>query len=542
MKIKLTLFFIIVIAIFLRFYQLGNNPPFLNWDEAAWGYNAYAIGIDGKDEFGRFLPHDYLESFGDFKPPVYAYLAVIPVKLFGLNAFATRFPSALFGVMTVLVTYFLVKRLFPTSRNKQWYALASSGILAISPWHIMLSRAAFEANIVTFFIVTGVWLFLAAVEEKPWYLPLSAASFVASLYTFNTGRIVAPLLVIMLSLFFWKKLLRMKLQVVLAVLLGIVFILPTLKFLLSPQAQLRFQEVNIFSDLAVIKQINQEVINDNNTTFSKIIHNRRFVFGVDFLKHYFDNLGPGFLFFNGDPNPKFSIQDVGQMYLWDLPFFCIGILFLIRKKEGYWWIISAWLLLAIIPAATARETPHALRTEVALPTLQIFVAFGIVTTFLFLKEKIQNKRIVYSCAIVSSLFLFWNVLYFQHSYYTYYKDTYSGDWNYTYKDSIAYVTKEQSHYTKIVVADVLGRPYIYYLFYMHISPSEFRSSANIERDVFGFVHINSFGKYIFTTHPSQIQGKNYLYIDSPGNAPKGVHVLHRFANLDGNVILEAYTL
>ena len=68
---------IIIVAAFLRFYQLGSNPPSLTWDEAAWGYNAYSIGIDGKDEFGRFLPHDYLESFGDFKPPMYAYLDVI---------------------------------------------------------------------------------------------------------------------------------------------------------------------------------------------------------------------------------------------------------------------------------------------------------------------------------------------------------------------------------------------------------------------------------------------------------------------------------
>ena len=97
---------IIFLAFFLRFYQLGNNPPSLTWDEAAWGYNAYSIGIDGRDEFGRFLPLDYLESFGDFKPPVYAYLDVLPVKIFGLNEFAVRFPSALFGVLTVIATYF----------------------------------------------------------------------------------------------------------------------------------------------------------------------------------------------------------------------------------------------------------------------------------------------------------------------------------------------------------------------------------------------------------------------------------------------------
>src|ERR1035437_2985731 len=141
---KILLLLIVSLAGLLRFYQLGVNPPSLTWDETAWGYNAYSLGIDGKDELGRFLPHDYLESFGDFKPQMYAYLDVIPVKLLSLNEFSTRFPSALFGVLTVLLTYFLVQRIFWNSKDKKKYALMSAFILAISPWHIMLSRAAFE--------------------------------------------------------------------------------------------------------------------------------------------------------------------------------------------------------------------------------------------------------------------------------------------------------------------------------------------------------------------------------------------------------------
>src|SRR3989344_2404648 len=109
---KLLLFSITILAAILRFYQLGSNPPSLTWDEVAWGYNAYSLSVDAKDEFGKFLPITYLESFGDFKPPAYAYLTVIPVMFFGLSEFAVRFPSALFGTLTVLLTYFLVIRIY----------------------------------------------------------------------------------------------------------------------------------------------------------------------------------------------------------------------------------------------------------------------------------------------------------------------------------------------------------------------------------------------------------------------------------------------
>ena len=184
---------------------MESNPPSLTWDEAAWGYNAYSLGIDGKDEFGKFLPYTYLESFGDYKPPMYAYLDVIPVKVLGLNEFATRFPSALFGTLAVLVTYFLVKRIFWKSDKNQKYALFASFFLAISPWHILLSRAAFEANVASFFIIFGVWAFLAGVQEKKWYLILSAVSFALSFYTFNTARVVSPILVVLLAIMFLEK-------------------------------------------------------------------------------------------------------------------------------------------------------------------------------------------------------------------------------------------------------------------------------------------------------------------------------------------------
>lgn len=542
MRTKILLFLIIIIAALLRFWQLGSNPPFLNWDETAWGYNAYSIGIDGKDEFGRFLPHDYLESFGDYKPPVYAYAAVLPVKIFGLNAFAIRFPSAFFGVLTVLITYFLVKRIFPDSKYKEWYALVSAFILAISPWHIMLSRAAFEANVATFFVVSGVWLFLCAVQNKSWYLIMSAISFVFSLYTFNTPRVVSPFLVISLSIIFWRQLIKIKKQVIVAFIVGVLLLLPTVHFLLSPQAKLRFEEVNIFSDSAPIEKSNQYVQNDKNSEISKVIHNRRIVFSVLFFKHYFDNLSPSFLFITGDPNPKFSIQDVGQMYLWDLPFFVIGILFLFKKREGKWWLVPLWILLGIIPAATARETPHALRTEITLPMFQIFVAYGIVTIFVWVQEVIKNKTLQKTLVGIVCVLLFINIAYFIHSYSTYYPYKFSGDWNYAYKDSIQYVAQVQSQYNTVAISDTLGRPYIYYLFYLHIDPNYFRSTANIQRDVFGFVHVNSFGKYVFRSGPSAIKGNNILYIDDAHDTPKNAHVLKIFDNLDGNPILAAYTL
>ncbi len=537
-KIYLLLFAIILLAGFLRLYSLGFNPPSLDWDEAAWGYNAYSLGLDGKDEFGRFLPITYLESFGDYKPPLYAYLDIVPVKVLGLNEFATRFPSALIGTLAVLLTFFLVKRLFWKSKNANAYALTASFFLAISPWHILLSRAAFEANVASFLIMFGVWAFLAGVQDKKWYLILSAIAFALSFYTFNTARVVSPILVLLLAICFRKKLWEIKKVAFFAVLVGFLIFLPTAKFLLSPQAGTRFQEVNIFSDPDIVKTSNQEIANDSNAVWSKVIHNRRFLYGLDYLQHFFDNLNPSFLFISGDNNPKFSTQNVGQMYIWDIPFFVCGILLLLKKKEKNWWLIPLWLLIGIIPAATAKETPHALRIESSLPTFQILAAYG----FVQLADAIKKyKKAIVGCLL---FLLFLNFTYFCHDYFTNYISQYSGEWQYGYKQSIDYVKSVEKNYDFVQITTYFGRPYIYYLFYTKTNPGYFRETANVTRDVFGFVSVNGFGKYLFPQNYNYNLSatKKVLYLNTSDSVPKGAKILQRFYLLNGKEIMDAYTI
>src|SRR3989344_8228068 len=109
---KVFLIAIILVASVLRLYKLGSIPPSLYWDEASLGYNAYSILISARDEHGKFLPLINFAAFGDYKPPGYIYATVPVVAIFGLSDFAIRFPSAFFGILTVLLTYFLTKKLF----------------------------------------------------------------------------------------------------------------------------------------------------------------------------------------------------------------------------------------------------------------------------------------------------------------------------------------------------------------------------------------------------------------------------------------------
>jgi len=531
-KKKYAVVLIFLIAFILRFYQLGVNPPSLAWDEAALGYNAYSIGQTLRSEFGRFLPINFFASFGDYKPPLYIYAAVLPIKIFGLNEFAVRFPSAFFGTLTVLLTYLLVKELFPKLKNT-WLPEIAALFLAISPWHTQLSRAAWEANLASFFVVLGAWLFLLSLRKQKWLLVLSAVSFVATFYAFNSTRVFSPLLV--LGFFIWqrKKLWQMKKEVVIAGLVAVLLTAPLVPHLLSPEGRLRFREVNIFTNLDVIRTTNRWMAADNNAPWSRIIHNRRVHFTLLFLEHYFHHFEFKFLFLSGDGNPKFSLQEVGQLYLFDLPFLLAGIYFLIKRKEKAAFPIFWWLLVAPLPAATARETPHALRILDSLPTWQIITAYGF---YVFLENVRAKKSFIKNCLLFSVFcFLSLNIFYYLHNYYAHYPTEFSSEWQYGYRETVKAVSEIEKNYDQVIVTSHYGRPYIYFLFYQQYPPEKFWQYQNqVVKEPEGFIKVTGFNKHEFRYldwEKDQAKERT-LFVVVPYEVPEDGNIIRIIRRLD----------
>src|SRR3989304_8560257 len=104
---KIILIVCIFLSIFFNFYKQNDVPGCLNADEAAFGYNAYSILKTGRDEFGAFLPLR-LQSFNDFKLPLYSYLSIPFIAFGGLDIFSTRLLNKLIGILFVPLVYLVV--------------------------------------------------------------------------------------------------------------------------------------------------------------------------------------------------------------------------------------------------------------------------------------------------------------------------------------------------------------------------------------------------------------------------------------------------
>src|SRR3989344_2585584 len=166
MKKKTVVFLsIFIIAGFLRVWNLNSVPPSPSLDEVSIGWNAYSISKTGADEYGEKFPL-LLRAYDDWRPALYVYLVIPFLKVFGLSTFAVRFPSIVLSLLSVATTYFLIKLLFAKTNDKkntlvEPLALLTMFLLAISPWHIYLSRLGHEVNAgLAFFLFALTFFFM----------------------------------------------------------------------------------------------------------------------------------------------------------------------------------------------------------------------------------------------------------------------------------------------------------------------------------------------------------------------------------------------
>lgn len=515
---------IVITGTFLRLYQLGVNPPSLSWDEASLGYNAYSILKTGSDEYGTFLPIS-IRSFDDYKPALYTYLTIPFINIFGLNEFAVRIPSALIGTLSIAVIYFLVKELLQKwdKKYQEPIALVAAFFLAISPWHLQFSRAAFEGNIGLFFFVAGLWLFLKGLKNSKLFL-ISILFFILSLYSYHSFRLLTPLLLGFLAVVFWKDLVKKRIIYFATLIVFILLATPVyINFLTANESGSRLSMVTIFSDPNLIESsiAKIELAKNNNDPIGILLGNRRLVFGLAVVKGYLDHFNPDFLFLHGDGGVQHHAVDMGMLYLWDLPFILLGIYVLLNRRSRYIAVIFILFLFAPLPAAITTGTPHPVRAIAMVPGFHIFAAVGVV---FFIEILLKSKYRFYRSVLLVVVFftLTFNIMYYFYQYYVRTPIIYGYFWQYGYKQIVKYAKEHEGRFDKILITYKYDQPYIYYLFYSKIDPSWYQKNWDYNKNgqVDRFKRI--IGKYEFRNidWSKDKNIPNALIIASPDEVPQ----------------------
>lgn len=546
-KSTLLLLLILFFATILRFWEIGAVPSSPDWDEVSLGYNSYSLLQTGRDEYGKLLPFIF-RSFEDYKPPLYAYLAIPSIAAFGVSTIAIRLPAVLFGILAVFGIYLLVLHLF----KRKDLALVSAGLLAISPWHLQLSRVAFESSVALTFVIFAAYFFLQGMK-KPWFLSLSVALFSLNIYLYQSQKVFSPLLLIALVIIYRKELFTLPQKyIVTPILIGAIIALPIVGYtLLRQQALSRATSTSIFSHQLQPEhnsEIRLELDKENNDSIGYLFDNKAIAYSKEILNGYLSHFDLNWLFIRGDIE-RHHAPGMGLLYLWGLPFILIGLyqLFFYHKQRKEKLVVFSWLLLAPIPASITVDAPHAVRTLQLLVPLEILAGFGLVTAYGVVtsaSHQVFKSKVVKIVIFLTFIFIaLFNFIYYLNQYFVQQNYFYATHWQYGYDQTVFAVQKLEGNYDKIVVSNqrYLDQSYMFFLFYTKYSPQKYQA----ENKLYGITApYKVMGKYEFRPIDwSKDSGlEKTLFVGNADDFPKSIKPISTIISPDGKEVIKIVSI
>ncbi len=183
-------FTVALVAAILFIPFLGNVHLF-DWDEINFAESAREMIASGnyfsvQINFNRFTE----------KPPLFFWMQVMSMKLFGINEFSARFPNAICGIITLVVLFRIGKQIFNEYFARIWvmvylgtfvtFLYFKSGI--IDPWfnlfiflaiyHFYSLTTMLQVNRMKHLVLTGVFLGLAVLTKGPVAILIALLTYV----------------------------------------------------------------------------------------------------------------------------------------------------------------------------------------------------------------------------------------------------------------------------------------------------------------------------------------------------------------------------
>ena len=464
--------FILVFAAFLRIYKLGSVPSSVTNDELIFIYNGYSIFKTGKDLVGNFLP--WITNIAVPFTPVYSYIVAPFVGIFGLNAFWGRFPNVLLGLGHLVLVYLIFNKIF---RNQK-LSLLTLFVLAVSPWHLQLTRSAYDVISATFFYLFTILLFLEAfaqTDQKRKYLLYSLCSLplFLALYSYRATNLIYFPVIFSLLVFafgqFKKKIKELGYFVLISVMIF------SLALVINKQHGTDYTKEafnGLSSALNMVeahKIVDHEIANAQAPLIVSRIFNNKLTYALRiFRENYLGAFSIEYLFTKGEAQPIYNLWWRGVLYLIELPLILLGIFYLLQlNKKGFVFIVLS-LILAPLPSGIAGPT-YVSRAFYMIFFTSVLTAGGILQITHWLKKNQLKYPILAMIFLLYSL----HIASYLYQYYARYAIYGAEAWFRSTKEVSQYVAQQKEQ--KIIYANSTFFEVVNYAFYKQIKPERIQN-------------------------------------------------------------------
>lgn len=548
---------IFILGLSIRLIGLGTVPDGFTPDEASQGYSAYSLLKTGHDEWGASWPLLSFKSFLDYKSPLQTYLMIPSIAVFGLNQFAVRLPSAIFGSLAIFAIYLLANELFRSKIQdlRSNVGLVAAATLALTPWSIQFSRMALEANLISFFFPLGLWAFLKGlrIHNTNYYL-LTSGMWGLSLYAYHSVKLFLPLFCLGLLIICRDRLRSIPLRSLLFPLFFFALLsTPVYIGAVFGHTSARGGDLLVtnFSDKELIAISDSQFyspLNKLSPVLPRILSNR-ISYALDkFTENYISYLTPNFWFTNGGSETTYAIiPNSGLLNLWQVPFIVLAIYFLIYRHREHplvTKVLFLWLFLSPLPAAITKEGFRPNRASMFLGFWALLTAYGI---FIAVRESgFVSKTIHYFLIpIIFVSFIFWfNDFAFLAPI------RFNGYMSEGWRDTISALQPIQANYAKVYI-ERGSQSQAFIAFYSGISPQIFqRNSAEWDSQLSmdqSIKYLDQLGEYSLSqftfkhfSWPENID-TNTLYIAKSFDLlPQSRHSIYQYHTKTGQKLFEIF--
>ncbi len=200
------------------FASFNGQSHLFDWDEINFAEAAREMIITGNYSVVQINYEPFWE-----KPPLFFWLQVIAMKLFGINEFSARFPNAIAGVITAILLFSIGRKNFSNTFGWIWAFAYSTSLLPlmyfksgiIDPWF----------NLFIFFGVYSTWNSLSSDGSSRIKWALLAGTSIG-LGIMTKGPVALLVLLMVYGVFLlWKKFkVAITLKQILAFLTSLIFI------------------------------------------------------------------------------------------------------------------------------------------------------------------------------------------------------------------------------------------------------------------------------------------------------------------------------
>lgn len=508
----------LILGLFFRVYRVGTIPGGIDVDEAAFGYNAYSILKTGRDEWARFLPLDAFTSFGDYKLPLFFYLLIPMIAVFGLSIRVIRLTSVFLGLLNIVFIFWLARILgkFPKKGKKSFVLVPALSIilLSISPWHIIMSRKGTEQVCSLLMLTVASFLFLKYLKRRTTknlalftlFFLFSCASYYSSrafslvFFPLAYGFFITPTLKeIKLKTYFNESSLKF---------FGAVFLVFLYVFFSSKSAGgltkvWQNSPFGAFNRQGIINRINEHQESCRQikpSFFCKLIYNKPLIFTETLIQNYLGHYNLIYFFTHGfEGSDRSFMSNKPLFYLFEIFFLFLGLIRVFKLRGFVKPFLLLWFFIFPLPDSITGVFSSR-RLLIGLPVLVVINALGLAFLLDFLKKRFKKKTFHLSFYFLFFLLTLLSLtrLFFDYKKFTEFESRF---WWYPERQVFNYLKSVDKSYKKVCFSTIDPGVYILYSFIHSVEPSFFHKNVShfLKKDqvALEWVETKSIGRYYF---------------------------------------------